>query len=100
MKLKARSSSELFAAGVILMIVAVIVREVSFSLIQRYATYVGPGSDLQFSAATYAAGAVNAVLLPIGVGIFSASFVVAALAPRAPESDHAPEGNEQNSPRV
>ena len=79
----AMSASAIAGLGLTLITLALIARFTLDNLMDTYANYVGVstelGTDLQFSAASYLTGALNMLLLPLGIGFFCSSLVVAAL---------------------
>lgn len=79
----AMSASAIAGLGLTLITLTLIARFTLDNLMDTYANYVGVstelGTDLQFSAASYLTGALNMLLLPLGIGFFCSSLVVAAL---------------------
>lgn len=95
------SATALGGLGLILITLALIARFTFANLMDTYANYVGISelsTSLQFSAASYLTSTLKMLLLPLGIGFFCSSFVVAALSNScrddpAPDKQPSPDTN-------
>ena len=73
------TSTSMKAYGTALIVVGVIFRLVSGTLLDWYARYVSSDSENQYSAATNLFSAIDSVVIPLGVGLLVGGIVVAAV---------------------
>jgi len=74
------TAKSLFRIGLVLIVFAVVLRLSVDGLLSAYGRYVGASDGLQNAAAWYVTAAAQMVVLPLGVGFFCGSFVLAGLA--------------------
>ncbi len=65
--------------GMVLLVAGAAFRLGSGVLLDRYADYVGTESDVQYSLAVNIFSIVDAILIPLGVGMLVGGLVVSAL---------------------
>lgn len=79
-----RAAKLLRRGGVVLLVAGAVFRLTSGTLLDRYADYVTSTSDLQYSVASHVFSIVDAMLIPLGVGLLVGGLVVEALRDTGP----------------
>lgn len=74
-----QTAGQMRRVGVVLLAAGVVFQLVSGTLLDRYADYVSSTADVEYAVASHVFAVVDAILIPLGVGMLVGGLVVSAL---------------------